>query len=155
MEAPESNSNESREIAQRWCEAKGLGWLLGNPLGKGGTAPVFEVTSPHGARALKIYDRKFCTGETGELEQKRLAEQLSLMGHECPHLVDIYEGGRTEGRLFLLMGRAPGVELEKKLATFPRSQIRNVVDKVARAAIFLRDQGFCHRDIKAANIFYQ
>jgi serine/threonine protein kinase len=120
---------------------------------RGGTAPVFEVSSPDGSRALKLYDPQFCAGETGELERKRIQQQLSLKGHNCPQLVEIYDGGDFEDRLFLLMGRAPGVELEKKLAVVPRTQIRHVVDQIARAAIFLRDRGLCHRDIKAANIF--
>ena len=51
------------------------------------------------------------------------------------------------------MSRAEGQELEKRLGDVPRSKIRNIVDQVARAAIFLRDRGLCHRDLKAANVF--
>jgi serine/threonine protein kinase len=148
-----ANATESLELARRWCTTQGKQWTLGNALGQGGTAPVFEVSSPDGSRALKLYDPQFCAGKTGELERKRIQQQLSLKGHNCPQLVEIYDGGDFEDRLFLLMGRAPGVELEKKLAVVPRTQIRHVVDQIARAAIFLRDRGLCHRDIKAANIF--
>lgn len=152
-----SNSAEevdsSREIAGRWCAARADRWTLGEQLGKGGTAPVFEVESPEGPRALKIYDAQFSTGETGVLERKRVEQQLALKNHECPSLVEIYEGGEYEGRLFLLMERAPGHELEKILSTLPRAHIRHVLDQVARAAMFLRDRGLCHRDIKSANIF--
>lgn len=148
-----SNADESLELARRWCAAQGEQWTLGNALGQGGTAPVFEVASPDGPRALKLYDPRFCTGETGELERKRIEQQLSLKGHNCPQLVEIHDGGQFEGRLFLLMGRAPGVELEKKLPVVRRPQIRHVIDQIARAIIFLRDRGLCHRDIKAANIF--
>jgi serine/threonine protein kinase len=122
-------------------------------LGEGGTAPVFEIDSPEGARALKIYDAKYSSGEKGEIEYKRIEQQLALRGHDCPCLVQIYDGGRVEGRLFLLMERAPGTELEKRLKDIPRGKIRQIVDQVARAAIFLRDKGLCHRDIKAANVF--
>jgi len=114
---------------------------------------VFEVVSPDGARALKIYDAKFSSGEKGEIEHRRVEQQLTLKGHDCPYLVQIYDGGSFEGRLFLLMERAPGKELEKCLADIPREKIRQIVDQVTRAAIFLREKGLCHRDIKAANIF--
>ena len=147
------NSSESIDIARRWCAAKGNGWSVSASLGEGGTAPVFEVMSPDGPKALKIYDAKFSLGEQGEIEKKRIDQQLDLKGHDCPFLVQIYEGGRFENRLFLLMGRAPGTELEKRLDVVPRNRIRQIVDQVARAAIFLRDRGLCHRDIKAANVF--
>ena len=93
--------DESLQIARRWCEDKGEGWHLRSSLGVGGTAPVFEIDSPDGARALKIYDAKFSAGKKGELESKRIEQQLGLKGHDCPYLMQIYEGGKTGGRLFL------------------------------------------------------
>jgi serine/threonine protein kinase len=147
------NNDESLQIAQRWCGSKGQGWSVCASLGEGGTAPVFEVVSPEGPRALKIYDAKFSEGDKGEIEYRRIEQQLALKGHDCPYLVQIYDGGRVEGRLFLLMGRAPGAELEKRLKDIPRGKIRQIVDQVTRAAIFLRGKGLCHRDIKAANVF--
>src|SRR6185503_4141522 len=42
---------------------------------------------------------------------------------------------------------------EKRLKFIPRAKIRQIVDQVTQAAIFLRTRGFCHRDIKAANVF--
>ncbi len=149
----QNSANESLQIAQRWCDSKGQGWSVRASLGEGGTAPVFEVLSPDGPRALKIYDAKFSSGEKGDIEYKRIEQQLALKGHDCPYLVQICDGGRVEGRLFLLMERAPGTELEKRLKDIPRGKIREIVDQVARAAIFLRAKGLCHRDIKAANVF--
>ena len=145
--------DESLMIAQRWCERKGAGWSLGARLGEGGTAPVFEVLSPDGPRALKLYNAQLSAGKKGPIELKRIEKQLTLKGHDCPVLVQIYEGGQFEGRLFLLMSRAPGKELEKRLADVPRGKIRQILAQVAQAAIFLRGKGLCHRDIKAANVF--
>jgi hypothetical protein len=73
--------------------------------------------------------------------------------HTCPSLVKIFDGGEFGGRLFLLMERAPGRELEKALSDVARDKIRLVVDRVARAVAFLRTKNICHRDIKAANIY--
>jgi serine/threonine protein kinase len=143
----------SREIACRWCERRGVGWTVLDQLGQGGTAPVFEVMSPSGPRALKIYDAEFSSGKKGEIELSRIEHQLTLRGHSCPYLVQVYEGGEFERRLFLLMSRAPGQELEKRLGDVPRGKIRQIVDQVARAAIFLKSKDLCHRDIKAANVF--
>lgn len=145
--------DEAEAIAHRWCERRGPGWVVAGSLGVGGTAPVFEVSSPEGPRALKIYDLAFSRGEKANTERIRVEQQVALRGHGCPYLVEVNDGGTFEDRLFLLMARAPGQELEKRLKDIPREKIRVILDQVARAAIFLAGRGLCHRDIKAANVF--
>jgi serine/threonine protein kinase len=144
---------EARGIAARWCEKKGSDWKLGKQLGRGGTAPVFGVQSPAGPLALKIYDSAFSSGSRSDVEEARVASQVHLGLHSCGSLVRVHDGGRFEGRLFLVMNRAPGAELEKVLDKVPRDKIRGIVDQVASAAAFLHDKGLCHRDIKSANVF--
>lgn len=142
-------------VAHRWCEQRGQGWSVseGDPLGKGATASVYEIVSPDGLRSLKICSAKFSTGPQREVGQKRIEQQVALGVHNCPSLVQVYEGGEFEDRLYLLMTRAPGKELEKCLRDIPRNRIRQIVDQVARAVLFLNSKGQCHRDIKAANVF--
>lgn len=147
------DQSDAWNIAARWCAAQGEGWVLKAQLGLGGTAPVFEVQSPSGLRALKIYDAEFSSGKMGKIEHNRIQQQLSLRGHDCPSLVHVYAGGTTENRLFLLMSRAPGTELEKRLPEIPRSNIRSILHDIAQACLFLHNRGLCHRDIKAANVF--
>ena len=148
-----NNNVDALDVAHRWCKSKGLDWSVRSLLGEGGTAPVYEIASPEGFRALKVYDLEFSAGAKGEIEKRRIDEQIALRGHNCPSLVQVYEGGNFEGRLWILMSRAPGKELEKCLHEVPRNKIRHIVDQVARAALFLEAKGRCHRDIKSANIF--
>lgn len=143
----------NRQIAERWCVARGSAWSIDGQAGRGGTAPVFAVRGPEGELALKIYDAEFSDGEKGKVEEKRVAQQVELGRHDCPSLIQVYDGGKFEGRLFLLMNRAPGAELEKRLRDIPRSKIRGIVDQIARACLFLRERDLCHRDIKSANVF--
>ena len=144
---------ETEQVARDWCTSKGAGWSFVRILGRGGTAPVYEIESPEGLRALKIYDVAFSSGKVGETELRRVTEQVALGNHGCASLVRVYDGGTFEERLFLLMSRAPGEELEKVLDKVPRGQIRTIVDQIARSVVFLRTRGICHRDIKSANIF--
>ena len=144
---------DSWHIAARWCASEGAGWSVVRQLGVGGTAPVFEVTSPEGSRALKIYDADFSSGSLGAIEHQRIQQQLQLQNHDCPSLVQVYAGGTIEDRLYLLMSRAPGTELEQRLADVPSNKIRGILHNIAQACIFLRDRDICHRDIKAANVF--
>lgn len=153
MNEVNNSDTDSKQIASEWCESKGAGWSIADELGKGGTAPVFEVNSPEGQFALKIYDTAFSTGTKGVIESKRIEQQLKLKGHTCESLVKIYDGGNFKNRLWLLMERADGRELEKCLALIPKDKIRHIVDQIARAVLFLKDNNLCHRDIKAANIY--
>ena len=147
------DQSDAWDIATRWCAARGDTWSLSGQLGVGGTAPVFELHTPHGLRALKLYDEEFSSGKMGEIEHNRIEQQLQLKDHDCSSLVQVYDGGTFEDRLFLLMSRAPGMELEKNLHQVPRSKIRPILSDVARACLFLHERGLCHRDIKAANVF--
>lgn len=148
-----SGEEANLAVARRWCDEQGAGWAVLDTAGRGGTAPVFTVQSPGGPLALKLYDPKFSEGDLGEESERRLAPQLKLGLHDCPNLVRIHGGGRFEDRLYLLMDKAPGQELEKRLKDVPRASIRGIIDQVAKACIFLRQKGLCHRDIKSANIF--
>lgn len=141
------------EIAQRWCASQAPNWSVREQAGRGGTAPVFSIDTPAGERALKIYDAEFSSGEKGKIEAKRIEQQVALGVHDCPSLIKIYGGGQFEDRHFLLMNRAPGQELEKRLRDIPRAKVRGIVDQIARACMFLRERGLCHRDIKSANVF--
>ena len=89
----------------------------------------------------------------GAIEHSRIQHQLKLKDHDCPSLVHVYDGGMTEDRLYLLMSRAPGAELEERLPDVPRSQIRTILHDIAQACLFLQTRGLCHRDIKTANVF--
>ncbi|RWC96036.1 MAG: hypothetical protein EOS57_30565, partial [Mesorhizobium sp.] len=148
------NDGDATKIGERWCASRGAEWKLSNIAGRGGTAPVFTVESPLGNFALKILDKNFSEGSRGDETRRRIQKQISDLGvHDCPYLVKIYDGGDFEGRLFLLMNKIEGQELEKCLAVVPRNKISSIVDQITQASIFLRSRGMCHRDIKSANVF--
>lgn len=144
----------NKAIAQRWCKSKGAGWNIIGMAGRGGTAPVFSVATPNGELALKLLDAEFSEGNRRSESIKRIQKQVDAIGvHNCPYLVQVHDGGEFEGRLFLLMNKAPGVELAKCLDRVPREKIPTIVDQVAKACAYLRELGLCHRDIKSANVF--
>lgn len=140
------------EAVRRWCRSKGEDWVLTRRLGRGGTASVYEVKSPEGIFAFKLYDQKFSLGALGEIEEIRIKQQLALNGHGCPFLINVFEGGRFEERLFLLMDRPNGCDLKEKLNIIPRDKIRTIIDQIAKAVLFLNSKGLCHRDIKSSNV---
>ena len=109
---------------------------------------TFRTTSPQDLRCGVLIRKKWAKSNTAES-----SNNLVLGTHDCPSLVHVYDGGTTEDRLFLLMSRAPGTELEKRLPDIPRSKMRSILHDIAQACLFLQTRGLCHRDIKAANVF--
>ncbi|MEP7452734.1 protein kinase [Phyllobacterium sp. SB3] len=154
MIAEQNDEKLNQAIAERWCRSKGSGWSLVDTAGRGGTAPVFTVNSPKGPLALKLLDKEFSEGARRSESEKRIQKQVDSIGiHACPYLIQVYEGGAFEDRLFLLMNKALGSELAQCLDLVPRNKISSIVDQVAQACIYLRSIGLCHRDIKSANVF--
>lgn len=137
--------------AHRLCQSRG--WTLHRSLGAGVTAAVFDVETPEGLRALKLYSPRYLRGRAGEAVRRRFEMVLKHLGsHDCPHLITVHEGSETDGTLFMLMQRAPGHCLGEVLKLVPRTKIREIVRQVAVAAHYLEQRDFCHRDIKADNV---
>jgi len=147
------SSDPSWPIAEAWCQQNGAEWIVLDVAGRGGTAPVFTIQGPDRLYALKVYDEAFSSGEKGKIEAIRVQQQVALGRHGRPELVEVYDGGRFSDRLFLLMNRAEGKELEKVLPEVPREKIRTIIDQIARACLFLRSHNLSHRDLKSANVF--
>lgn len=148
-----ADTSEAWSVAEQWCTKQGEGWSLIKKLGSGGTAAVFELDTPHGNRALKIYTQKFSSGVLGDVELNRIDKQLQLCDHDCKSLINVYDGGKTNDRIFLLMNRAEGVELLPCLGEVPREKIRGIVHDIAVACKYLHEHSLCHRDIKAENVY--
>jgi serine/threonine protein kinase len=143
-------ANLDLEFAKRWCAHRGDSWAVSAIGNSGGTARVFKVTDGAKIFALKILNSKL---STQEIEENRIALQCKLGVHACQHMIQTFDGGKFENRLFLLTNWAEGSELEKVLTKIPRNRIKGIIHQIATACIFLREHGLCHRDIKPANIF--
>lgn len=151
MSSEESLRRELQPLAEQLCKTKG--WEVKDFLGAGATAATFEVSTPTGLRALKLYAPHILKGKRGQLVRKRFALVVEyLRDHGCPHLVAVYEGGEFKKTLYMLMQRAPGKCLAKVLKSVPPGNIREIVRQIATAAKFLEEKGVCHRDIKSDNI---
>src|SRR5438552_16757545 len=80
-------------VAERYCAAQGAGWTVEHELGRGGTARVFRLNSPNGARAFKIFSKDLSDGARGKESERRIKTQIELGQHECPNLIKTFDGG--------------------------------------------------------------
>ncbi len=148
------HESENLQLAEKWCLARGAGWSVIDKIGEGGTAPVYKLRSPDGLRALKLLHEEYSSPTMLSASLRRVEVQCEKIGvNDCPYLVNVYDGGEFNGRIYLLMDVAAGSELAGKLQTVPREKINGIVEQIARACIFLRSKNLCHRDIKSENIY--
>ncbi len=145
------------EVARLEKAAKKLAaeknWDFVKLLGHGTSAAVFEVSTPQGPAALKIYHPNFLKGNEGVVSRARLAlVQEKLMSHTCPTLVRIFDCGDAEGTVYMLMERVPGLCLTEALKLVPGDKIETIVTQIAQAAEYLEKLNVCHRDIKPDNV---
>ena len=118
----------------------------------GGSAAVFRVETPEGARAFKVFDPRFLEGAGGPSERNRLALQRRLIGHDCPYLVRVHSIDEAEGTAFVEMEFCPWQQMSKCLSSVPDSEVPSLVSQLVTVVRFLEDRNIVHRDIKPENI---
>ncbi|MBX3192814.1 MAG: protein kinase [Labilithrix sp.] len=127
-------------------------YVLRRVLGKGGMGVVYEAVDPdlHRVVALKVLRTDLGA------RQKRLlgeAEAMAKLAH--PNVVSIYDVGRSDERVFIVMALVEGPSLRHWLASEERS-LDATLDAFLQAADGLRaahDAGLVHRDFKPENVF--
>ncbi|HVJ92301.1 MAG TPA: protein kinase, partial [Labilithrix sp.] len=127
-------------------------YVLRRVLGKGGMGVVYEAVDPELHRVVAL---KVLRTDLGA-QQKRLlgeAEAMAKLSH--PNVVSIYDVGRTDGRVFIVMALVEGPSLRHWLARESRS-LDAILDAFLQAAEGLRaahEAGLVHRDFKPENVF--
>jgi serine/threonine protein kinase len=130
------------------------GWVVGEYLGNGASAVVVSATRDGQSAALKLIDPEMVERYGEERQLARIQRERELIGHQQPHLVKIFDGGKCDqtGYLFVAMELLAHPELSTLVPVFPREQIGPIIGQIADAARFLESLHMVHRDIKPENI---
>jgi tRNA A-37 threonylcarbamoyl transferase component Bud32 len=130
------------------------GYEVLGELGRGGMGVVYEArqTSLNRVVALKVFRDSALAGPEEVRRFHREAEVAAELLH--PHVVQIYEVGRTEGYSYLALECLSGGTLARRLAGNPQEPraAAAVVDTLARAMHHAHSHGVIHRDLKPANV---
>jgi WD40 repeat protein len=130
------------------------GYEVLGELGRGGMGVVYLARQLSLNRVVAL---KMLRGEDGA-DPDRLtrfrneAEAVAQLHH--PNLVQIYEVGEQDGRLYCALEYVEGGSLDRKLAGTPQParQAAQLVATLARAMHAAHQKGIVHRDLKPANV---
>src|SRR5687768_14765496 len=124
---------------------------IGRLLGAGGMGRVYAARDTELGREVAL---KIATVESEEAQSKlrREAQHASRLSH--PHICHIYEVGRADGRVYVVMELVPGRSLAEVIREGPLSSAnaRLYGLEIADALAHAHEQGVTHGDLKSTNV---
>ena len=124
------------------------------PLGEGGMASVYRAYQADIDRevAIKVLPPQFASDEQFVRRFQLEAQTLARLQH--PHIVPIYDFGRSNRYLYLVMPYVAGGDLGDQMGKVPLDLpgIARTFMEIATALDHAHQRGIIHRDIKPGNI---
>ncbi|MFI5308189.1 MAG: protein kinase [Polyangiales bacterium] len=163
------SESESQKPKRRAPERIG-GYVLGERLGIGGMAEVFEAqrSGPHGFRKRVALKRILPQVVADPTYVRMFTEEAALAGQlEHPNIVQVFDFGEDEGELFLAMELVEGTSVARALRVLalrgdavPLDAALHLTAQAARALAYahrLRDAAgvplhLVHRDVSPGNL---
>lgn len=124
---------------------------VGRLLGSGGMGYVYAARDTELGREVALKVPSF-DGDDAQTRLRREAQHASRLSH--PHVCHIYEVGRDNGRLFVVMELVPGRSLAELLkeGPLPIADARRYGMEIADALAHAHEHGVSHRDLKSTNV---
>lgn len=120
-------------------------------LGSGGMGHVYVARDTELGREVALKVASF-DGADAQSRLRREAQHASRLSH--PHICHIYDVGRSDGRLFVVMELVPGQSLAELLreGPLPIANARRYGIEIADALAHAHEHGVTHRDLKSTNV---
>ena len=124
-------------------------------LGRGGMATVYLAEDSELERpvAIKVLGEQYAGDDVFADRFRREAQTAAQLAH--PNIVQVYDTGEDEGRLYIVMEWIEGEGLEEVLAREGRLEVDTVLglaDQTCAGLQYAHEQGVVHRDVKPANL---
>ena len=131
------------------------GYRIERRLGEGGMASVYLATQLSLDRPVAIKVLHFRGHDSDQMAARFEHEARTLARLEHPHIVGVYEVGRTRAGLpYYAMAYLPNGDLAQAQLLGDPVQIAAVLRAVAQALGFAHAQGVVHRDVKPENVLF-
>ena len=123
-------------------------------LGAGGMGVVYRARDTELERdvALKFLAPSATANDSARQRLLREARSISALNH--PHICQVFEIGRDEGRDFIAMEWVPGKTLQSRITAggLPPASVIRHGRQIASALAHAHERGVIHRDLKSANV---
>ena len=133
-------------------------YRLGDRLGAGGMATVYEGRTPAGkpvaVKLMRRLDEE--TEETVGEYLKRFRREAAITARlHHPNIVHVLDFGDHDGVPYLVLERLQGETLAARIkqGALPLQTFRGIYTNVLEAVWYAHQQGIVHRDLKPSNIF--
>jgi len=155
------------EEASRWfSDAKGATRTLKyfipvEQLGKGGFGSVYKAINPSNNHvvAVKLLSEDIDPNDKKGIKkrEKALRKEYKLFSKfHHPNIIPIYDIGRAEGKLYIVMEFADNKDLDQRLADKERpltvKEKLAITKQIVAGMTYIADKKLIHGDIKPANI---
>ena len=160
--APRSNACSTRSVSRVTSSSiRPAGSLLsgriishyeiGRLLGSGGMGHVYAARDTELGREVALKVASF-DGEDAQARLRREAQHASRLSH--PHICHIYDVGRADGQLFVVMELVHGRPLSDLVREGQLSiaNARRYGIEIADALAHAHEHGVTHRDLKSTNV---
>jgi serine/threonine protein kinase len=124
---------------------------IGRLLGSGGMGRVYAARDTELGREVALKVASF-DGKDAQARLRREAQHASRLSH--PHICHIYDVGRDNGQLFVVMELVSGRSLSDLVAEGQLSiaNARRYGMEIADALAHAHEHGVTHRDLKSTNV---
>ncbi len=131
-------------------------YAVGRRLGAGAMGVVYEAQDPRLRRkvALKVLhpDLRSTQASRGHQRLRREAQSIGRVSH--PNVIEVYDVGEADGRVYIAMELVDGSSLDAWLKQEPRDwrEILAVFIAAGRGLAAAHKSGVIHRDFKPSNV---
>jgi serine/threonine-protein kinase len=127
-------------------------------IGRGANGVVYAAHDPVLGRDLAIKAVPLAVNDKvrEKAEADFIKEARAVAGLNHPHIVTVFDAGRTETLAYIAMERLHGRDLHEYLYGGSRLGVRQaaaLMARIADAMHYAHKRGLIHRDIKPSNIF--
>jgi serine/threonine protein kinase len=124
---------------------------IGRLIGSGGMGRVYAARDTELGREVALKVASF-DGEDAQARLRREAQHASRLSH--PNICHIYDVGRADGQLFVVMELVSGRSLSDLLREAPLTpaHVRRYGMEIADALAHAHEHGVTHRDLKSTNV---
>jgi len=132
------------------------GYTIVRKIGAGGMGEVYLAQHPRLPRrdVIKVLSEHFTDDAMFRARFVREAELAARLDH--PSIVNVYDRGESDGRLWIAMQYVPGTDAAALVERSPNGlgveNVASVADAIGGALDHAHRHGLLHRDVKPANI---